>query len=79
MVRGGSGEGGRRGKRRRGPLTQGQLTDLRQARKRHRTENRKRKMLKMDEEGVSVIRTPFFQDTILLPCVCVCVCVCRVL
>ena len=34
-------------------LTDEQLTGLRQARKRHRTENRKRKMLRMDEEGVS--------------------------
>ena len=41
-------------RRRRGErLTDGQLTDLRQARKRHRTENKKRKMLRMDEEGVS--------------------------
>ncbi|CAI7996256.1 Probable ATP-dependent RNA helicase DHX34 [Geodia barretti] len=42
------------GMRRRGRgerLTDEQLTGLRQARKRHRTENRKRKMLRMDEEG----------------------------
>ena len=48
-MKGGGGDGGRR---RGGPLTEGQLQDLRRARKRHRTENRKRKMLRMDEEGV---------------------------
>lgn len=53
LGRGGGGEEGSR--RRGGPLTEGQLLDLRQARKRHRTENRKKKMLKMDEEGVRLI------------------------